>query len=210
MSLAINDSVNFSADMGGLGFVGVERRKWAVFHGAGWRHGGVGVNVDFRFFMVIVFILYGAGCRYQEGGGAPSEKTCGVEGSPACRVSFRELAATPRLFDGKLVRMEGYLGVSRELFVLNSSKELFEAGVTEENQVRIRGPIDLQRSVFDEYSYSWVSIIGVFRTRESDNSTGDLLLGEIHAPLEVRSLRIPGPMPRAKFGGVLVDLEDLK
>ncbi|HGM7285991.1 TPA: hypothetical protein ACKP7V_001798 [Stenotrophomonas maltophilia] len=168
------------------------------------------MNFNFRFFMVIVFIFYGAGCRYQEGGGAPSGKTCGVEGSSACRVSFRELAAKPRLFDGKLVRMEGYLGVSRELFVLNSSKELFEAGVTEETQVRIRGPIDLQQSVFDEYAYSWVSIIGVFRTRESDNSTGDLLLGEIHAPLEVRSLRIPGPVPREEFGDVLVNLEDLK
>ncbi|WP_191850779.1 hypothetical protein [Stenotrophomonas sp. SXG-1] len=168
------------------------------------------MNVDFRFFMVIFFIFYGAGCRHQEGGGEPSGKSCGVEGSSTCRVSFRELAATPRLFDGKLVRMEGYLGVSRELFVLSSSKELFEAGVTEETQVRIRGPVDMQQGVFDEYAYSWVSIIGVFRTREADNSTGDLLLGEIHAPLEVRSLRIPGPVPRAKFGDVLVNLEDLK
>lgn len=140
------------------------------------------MNVDFRFFIVIFFIFYGAGCRHQEGGGEPSGKSCGVEGSSACRVSFRELAATPRLFDGKLVRMEGYLGVSRELFVLSSSKELFEAGVTEETQVRIRGPVDMQQGVFDEYAYSWVSIIGVFRTRETDNSTVDLLLGEIHAP----------------------------
>lgn len=53
------------------------------------------MKFKFRFFMVIVFIFYGAGCRYQEGGGAPSGKTCGVEGSSACRVSFRALASTP-------------------------------------------------------------------------------------------------------------------
>jgi hypothetical protein len=106
--------------------------------------------------------------------------------------------------------MEGYLGVSRELFVLNSSKGLFEAGVTEETQVRIRGPIDLQRDVFKRYAYSWVSVTGEFRLRRTDGSTDDLLLGEMHAPLDVQSLRVPGPIPRATFGDVSVDLEDLK
>ncbi|HIE0525011.1 TPA: hypothetical protein ACXJLS_001627 [Stenotrophomonas maltophilia] len=168
------------------------------------------MKFKFRFFMVIVFIFYGAGCRYQEGGGAPSGKTCGVEGRSACRVSFRALASTPRLFDGKSIRVEGYLGVSRGLFVLNSSKELFEAGVTEETQVRIKGPIDLQRDVFNRYAYSWVSVTGEFRLRKTDGSTDDLLLGEMHAPLDVQSLRVPGPIPRATFGDVSVDLEDLK
>jgi len=106
--------------------------------------------------------------------------------------------------------VEGYLGVSRGLFVLNSSKELFEAGVTEETQVRIKGPIDLQRDVFNRYAYSWVSVTGEFRLRKTDGSTDDLLLGEMHAPLDVQSLRVPGPIPRATFGDVSVDLEDLK
>ncbi len=129
------------------------------------------------------------------------------------RIQLAESASgrwlRPRLFDGKSIRVEGYLGVSRGLFVLNSSKELFEAGVTDETQVRI-SPIDLQRDVFNRYAYSWVSVTGEFRLRRTDGSTDDLLLGEMHAPLDVQSLRVPGPIPRATFGDVSVDLEDLK
>ena len=158
------------------------------------------------FFLVISVV----GCGLQQGGQTPSAKVCGIGQNPVCRVSFRALAATPRLFDGKSIRMEGYLGVSRGLFVLSSSKELFEAGVTDETEVRISGPTDLQRGVFDRYAYSWVSVTGVFRLRRTDGSTDDLLLGEMHAPLDVQSLRIPGPIPKATFGDVSVDLEDLK
>jgi hypothetical protein len=32
----------------------------------------------------------------------------------------------------------------------------------------------------------------------------------MHAPLDVQSLRVPGPIPKATFGDVSVDLEDLK
>jgi len=158
------------------------------------------------FFLVISVV----GCGLQEGGKTPPPKACGIGQNPVCRVSFRALAASPRLFDGKSIRMEGYLGVSRGLFVLSSSKELFEAGVTDETEVRISGPTDLQRGVFDRYAYSWVSMTGVFRLRRMDGLTDDLLLGEMHAPLDVQSLRVPGPIPKATFGDVSVDLEDLK
>jgi len=84
--------------------------------------------------------------------------------------------------------------VIRGLFVLSSSEESFEAGVTDETEVRIRGPVDLQRRVFDQHAYPWVSVGGAFRLREKDASTDDLLLGEIHAPLDVRSLRNPAQL----------------
>lgn len=162
------------------------------------------------FTAFIVLTPLAAGCGHQGEGQVARTATCGVSDRPVCRVSFRALATTPDRYDGRSVRMEGYLGVSRGLFVLSSSKELFEAGVTDETEVRIRGPIDLQSGVFDRYAYSWVSVTGVFRLRRTDGSTDDLLLGEIHAPLGVQSLRVPGPIPKATFGEVSVNLEDLK
>lgn len=168
------------------------------------------MRINYQLFVAFFLAISVVSCGDQEGRQTPPAKDCGIGQNPACRVGFRALAATPRLFDGKSIRVEGYLGVSRGLFVLNSSKELFEAGVTDETQVRIRGPIDLQRDVFNRYAYSWVSVTGEFRLRRTDGSTDDLLLGEMHAPLDVQSLRVPGPIPRATFGDVSVDLEDLK
>lgn len=127
-----------------------------------------------------------------------------------CRVSFRALAQGPARFDGRRIRVEGYLGVSRELFVLSSSKELFEAGVTHETSIRIRGPMDVQERIFQKHAYSWVSVAGTFKDREKTGTTEDLLLGEIFAPLEVQSLRWPVEVERATFGDVLLNLEDIK
>lgn len=168
------------------------------------------MRINYQLFVAFFLAIFVVGCGDQERRQMPIAKDCGIGQKPVCRVSFRALASTPRLFDGKSIRVEGYLGVSRGLFVLNSSKELFEAGVTDETQVRIKGPIDLQRDLFNRYAYSWVSVTGEFRLRKTDGSTDDLLLGEMHAPLDVQSLRVPGPIPRATFGDVSVDLEDLK
>jgi len=109
-----------------------------------------------------------------------------------------------------MIRIEGYLAVSRDLFVLNSSKEFYEAGVTDETSIRIRGPMDVQERIFQEHAYSWVSVIGTFRDREKTGTTEDLLLGEIFAPLEVRPLGLPVEVKRQTFGDVLLDLEDIK
>ncbi len=127
----------------------------------------------------------------------------------ACRATFRALAEDPHGFDGRRIRVEGYLGVSRALFVLSSSKELFEAGVTDESSIRIRGPMDVQERIFQEHAYSWVSVTGTFKDREKTGTTDDLLLGEIFA-LEVQSLRWPVEVERAAFGDVLLNLEDIK
>lgn len=173
------------------------------------REGVVQMDIGKRPCMALLSVISLAGCGSQEGAKVVPGKVCGVDQRHACRLSFRALAAAPRLFDGKSVRIEGYLGVSAGHFVLSSSKELFEAGVTGETEVRIRGPMDVQERAYNRHAYSWVSVMGVFRLRGKDGSTDDLLLGEIHAPLHVQSLRIPGPIPRATFGDVYLDLEDL-
>lgn len=168
------------------------------------------MELNKMFCTTFIVLILLAGCGHQEEGQVARTTACGVSDRPVCRVSFRALATNPDRYDGRSVRVEGYLGVSRGLFVLSSSEESFEAGVTDETGVRIRGPVDLQRRVFDQHAYSWVSVAGAFRLRKKDESTDDLLLGEIHAPLDVRSLRIPGPVPRAAFEEVALDLEDLK
>lgn len=130
---------------------------------------------------------------------------------PYCRVSFPALAQDSHRFDGRLIRIEGYLGVSRDQFVLNSSKELYEAGVTADVAIRIRGPLDVQERIFQEHAYSWVSLAGTFRINtQEDRNTDDLLIGEVFAPLEVQSLTFPLEVRRQGFGEVLLDLDDLK
>lgn len=126
-----------------------------------------------------------------------------------CRVSFRALASNPESFNGRKVRIEGYLGISARLFVLSSSKELFDAGVSDEVSVRIRGPMESQQKIYDQHAYTWVSVTGTFRTREKDGTTYDLLIGELHAPIEARSLRAPIPQRRENFDEAALDLGDL-
>lgn len=133
----------------------------------------------------------------------------GVPKDAACRVTFRALASNPSSFNGRKVRIEGYLGISARLFVLSSSKELFEAGVSDEVSVRIRGPMESQQKIYDQHAYTWVSVTGNFRTRKKDGTTYDLLIGELHAPLEVRSLRFPIPRRRETFDEAALELEDM-
>jgi hypothetical protein len=135
---------------------------------------------------------------------------CGVHGAVACRVSFRALASSPEAYSGRYIRMEGYLGVSGRLFVLSSSKELIDAGVVDEVSVRIRGPIEIQREIFEKHAYSWVSVTGNFSLKAKNGTTDDLLLGELSPPLEVRPLRFPIPVQKQQFGELAIDLEDLK
>lgn len=73
-----------------------------------------------------------AACTAVPGDAAPKPAQCAADEKVACRVTFRSLAEHSNRFDGHAVRVEGYLGVSRGLFVLSSSKELFDAGATDE------------------------------------------------------------------------------
>lgn len=68
-----------------------------------------------------------AGC---EGGSsvAGQPETCGSSQEEPCRVSFRALASDPDSFNGRTIRIEGYLAVAGRKFVLSASKELLEAG----------------------------------------------------------------------------------
>lgn len=157
--------------------------------------------------LVLVFAL--AGCS-PDNSLAQHGLDCGKPEQPACRVSFRALAQDSHRFDGRSIRIEGYLGVSRELFVLNSSKELFEAGVTDEVAIRLRGPVDLQERIFQEHAYSWVSLVGTFKVKATTGTTEDLLLGEVFAPLEVRSLMLPLEVRRQSFDDVIINLQDVK
>jgi len=160
-------------------------------------------------FLVLVCSIILTGCERLGGGAVSPALKCGTQHQLPCRASFRALAEKPVHFDGKLVRVEGYLSVERELFLLSSSRELLEAGVTDEVSVRIRGAIETQRDIFEKHAYSWVSVVGTFRVKEKGGTTDDLLIGEIHAPLDVQTLRPIGPPRRASFGEVAVDLDDL-
>ena len=159
--------------------------------------------------LLCICVVGMAGC-----GGAAREsasKACdSIPEDAACRVSFRALASDPASFNGRKVRVEGYLGVSAMLFVLSSSKELFDAGVSDEVFVRIRGPMESQQNIYDQHAYTWVSVTGTFRTREKDGTTYDLLIGELHAPIEARSLRPPIPQRRETFDEAALDLGDLE
>lgn len=159
---------------------------------------------------VVVLACQLAACKMPAEDHASHRMSCGEAVQNACRVTFRALANDASGFNGRIIRVEGYLSVSRDLFVLSSSKELYEAGVTDETSIRIRGPMDVQERIFQEHAYSWVSVIGTFRDREKTGTTEDLLLGEIFAPLDVQSLRWPVEVERATFGDVLLNLEDIK
>lgn len=159
--------------------------------------------------LVFVCLIILTGCENWGGDAVSPALKCGADRQLPCRTSFRALAEKPIQFDGKLVRVEGYLSLARELFLLSSSRELLEAGVTDEVSVRIRGPINTQRDIFEKHAYTWVSVVGTFRVKGKGGTTDDLLIGEIHAPLDVQSLRPIGPLKRASFSEVAVDLEDL-
>lgn len=90
-------------------------------------------------FLVFVCLIILTGCENWGGDAVSPALKCGADRQLPCRASFRALAEKPVQFDGKLVRVEGYLSVARELFLLSSSRELLEAGVTDEVSVRIRG-----------------------------------------------------------------------
>lgn len=133
---------------------------------------------------------------------------CGSAENP-CRATFRALAEDAHRFDGRMVRMEGYLGVSRGNFVLSASKELHEAGVTGEVDVRIRGRLEDQERIFKAYAYSWVVAEGTFRTVKKDGTTQDLLLGDLFVTDQVRPLMAGSEYRRQEFGEVLLELQDL-
>lgn len=128
---------------------------------------------------------------------------------PACRVTFRGIAADRRQYDGKIVRIEGYLGVSRGLFVLTSSRELYEADVTDEVAIRIRGRLADQERIFKGSAYSWVSVEGTFKVGKRNGTTDDLLLGELFVTDGVGPLRDSVEFRRQDFGEVVLDLDDV-
>lgn len=142
--------------------------------------------------------------------GAASGSGCGGSQESACRVTFRSLVESPDRFNGRTVRIEGYLGVSRKIFSIYASKESFEAGISDEVAIRIRGALPVQEKIFREHAYTWVSMVGVFRMRAKTGTTNDVLIGEIFPPFEVRPLQIPGVDPRRGFDEVLIELEDMK
>ena len=150
-----------------------------------------------------------AACSVDPGDTKSKLAECHANAKAGCRVAFQRLAEQSSKFDGQLVRVEGYLGVSRGLFVLYSSKELFEAGVNDEVALRLRGPVDVQEKIFDQFAYSWVSVAGTYRAMPRTGNTDDLLLGELHAPLEVHPLRVPLPVQRETFDDVILDLRDI-
>lgn len=155
----------------------------------------------------ILFAIVLAGCNDKA---ASASQHCAPARTEApCRVSFRALAASPAGFDGRIVRLEGYLAVSARFFVLSSSKELFDAGVTDETRVRIRGPMDSQQKIYDQHAYSWVAVTGTFRIRKKNGTTDDILIGELHPPMEVNALQYPIPRRKETFDEVALDLEDL-
>lgn len=161
------------------------------------------VGVGLMLFAVVLL-----GCQ-QRAAPIGENQDCGSTVETPCRASFRSLAASPSSYEERVVRLEGYLTVERETFVLYSSKELFEAGVQEEVAVKLRGPIEAQERIFNQHAYSWVSLVGKFMARQTDGTTEDLLLGEVHAPLVVRPLRSLGPPAKRTFGDVILDMEDL-
>jgi len=161
------------------------------------------VGVGLMLFAVVLL-----GCQ-QRSAPIGENQDCGSTVETPCRASFRSLAASPSSYEGRVVRLEGYLTVERDRFVLYSSKELFEAGVQEEVAVKLRGPIEVQERIFNQHAYSWVSLVGKFMARKTVGTTKDLLLGEVHAPLVVRPLRSLGPPEKRTFGDVILDMEDL-
>ncbi|WP_312320645.1 hypothetical protein [Stenotrophomonas sp.] len=159
-------------------------------------------------WFALTAVTLASGCRGDQGS-SPLGGDCGGGADTACRVTFRSLLVAPGQFDGRVIRIEGYLGVSMRFFSLHASKELFDAGVSDEVALRLRGPMQLQEKIFNEYAYTWVSVIGVFKLRKKNGTTDDLLIGELAPPIEVRSLQPLGANQRAEFGEVVLDLEDL-
>lgn len=158
--------------------------------------------------VVIISALLVMGCQARTAAVEPSPILCGGTGSEAtCRATFRALAQDVARFEGKKIRIEGFLVVERGLFLLYASRELYEAGVTDEVAVRLRGPVEEQERIFKDHAYSWVSIVGGFRANVRNGTTDDLLLGELHSPLEVRSLRWV-PLKREQFDDVRIDLKE--
>ncbi|WP_367381719.1 hypothetical protein [Stenotrophomonas cyclobalanopsidis] len=156
---------------------------------------------------VLMVAVLTSGCR----GDAPaSSSACGGSQESVCRVTFRSLVESPDLFTGRTVRIEGYLGVSRKFFSIYASKESFDAGISDEVAIRIRGSLPVQENIFREHAYTWVSMVGVFRMREKTGTTNDVLIGEIFPPFEVHPLQVPGVDPQRGFDEVLIELEDLK
>jgi hypothetical protein len=158
--------------------------------------------------MVTISGLVLLGCGAQNHEVPPPPGLCGeVADKVICRATFRALALDPGQYAGKNIRIEGFLVVERGLFVLYSSRELYEAGVTDEVAVRLRGPAGQLERIYKDHAYSWVSIVGEFRVVPRSGTTDDLILGEIRAPLEVRPLRKIG-LRREGFDEILLNLED--
>lgn len=148
-------------------------------------------------------------CGVPEQEGSVSGLACGQASQPACRVTFRAIAADRHQYDGRIVRIEGYLGVSRGFFVVASSKELYEAGVSDEVEIRIRGRLTDQERIFKESAYSWVSAEGTFKVRKRNGTTDDLLLGELFVAHDVRPLMRGVEFRRQDFGKVVLELDDV-
>lgn len=138
------------------------------------------------------------------------ELACGESGQPACRATFRAVAADKHRYDGRSIRIEGYLAVSRDLFVITSSKELYEAGVTDEVAVRIRGRLADQERAFNAHAYTWVSAIGRFKSAGDSGTTTDLLLGELYLTGDMRPLLDDVAFRRQEFKEVVLDLRDIE
>lgn len=158
-------------------------------------------------FLFLACLL--ASCKGAVEEGSERNSACGGAEQSACRVTFRAIAADKHRYDGRSIRIEGYLAVSRDLFVISSSKELYEAGVTDEVAVRIRGPLADQERAFNAHAYTWVSAVGTFRDTADDGTTADLLLGELHITGDMRPLMDGVEFRRQEFKDVVLDLQDI-
>ena len=167
------------------------------------------MNIARVVAVAMLFVAALAACSVDPVDEKSNLAQCLVNAKTSCRITFRHLAEQSSKVDCQLVRVEGYLGVSRGLFVLYSSKELFEAGVNDEVALRLRGPVDVQEKIFDQFAYSWVSVTGTYRAKPGNGTTDDLLLGELHAPLQFHPLRLPMPVERETFDDVILDLQDI-
>lgn len=84
------------------------------------------------------------------------------EGYPACATSFTRILVEPEIYEGKVVAITGFLGVSDGFLVLYPDQNSYALRI-EEDALIVVAPRELKEKFFSDNPYHYVRVFGVFQ-----------------------------------------------
>lgn len=133
-----------------------------------------------------------------------------AKGVLACYASFGAISNAPESYDGLDLTISGYVVIDNGALSVYADETSYAHRIIENGLIIVRGPLDLQKSIFDRYGYKYARISGVFRASKVPGDVVRYELGSIGGDIKVWPLPDrTGGSEREDWGDVRIDVKDL-